>query len=61
MTIKLVPKEETERNKKIYELSCVPGNTYRGIAISYDITEQRVGQIIKKQKAKLLKEKLNQP
>jgi Mor family transcriptional regulator len=57
MTTTRVPKYEEVRNKKIYELSHIRGNSYNQIARSYDITPQRVGQIVNNYKKKLL----NQP
>jgi Mor family transcriptional regulator len=57
MTTTRVPKYEEVRNKKIYELSQIRGNSYNQIARSYDITPQRVGQIVNNYKKKLV----NQP
>lgn len=53
MKTQRVPKYEEVRNKKIYELSKIRGNSYNQIARSYDITPQRVGQIVNNYKKRL--------
>jgi Mor family transcriptional regulator len=45
-----VPETKTDRNEEIYRLNRDDGVSYNTLAKRYDLTYQRVAQIIKRQK-----------